>query len=87
MRQRNGLPSDAWMDARVEAYIDDTLPPDERTRFEARVWADPHWQDQVERAHSIRLALQSRRPPTPPTELTDAILTRASASHCSETKA
>jgi anti-sigma factor RsiW len=86
MRQRNGLPSDAWMDARVEAYIDDTLPPDERTRFEARVWADPHWQDQVERARSIRSALQSQRPPPAPTELTNAILTHA-GTRCSQTEA
>jgi anti-sigma factor RsiW len=87
MRQRNGLPSDAWMDARVEAYIDDTLSPDEQMRFEARVWDDPQWQEQVERARSIRLALQSRRPPTAPTKLTNAILKHASASQCSETKA
>lgn len=74
MPQPSGPPSDAWMDARVEAYIDGTLPPTERTRFEARLWADPHWEEQVERARSIHQALQSTRPPAPPTELADTIL-------------
>jgi anti-sigma factor RsiW len=70
------------MDARVEAYIDDELSPDERARFEARLRADPYWQDQVERARSIRVTLRSQTPPSAPTELTDTILRHA----CSEKK-
>mgnify|MGYP006282313201 FL=1 len=87
MPQPNGLPPDAWMDTRVEAYIDDTLPPDERTRFEARLWADPHWQEQVTRARSIRSALQSQQSPPAPADLTNTILRHVACSHPSETKA
>lgn len=75
----NGLPSDAWMDARVEAYIDETLPPDERTQFEARLWADPYWHQQVTQARSIQNALRAQSPPPPPTDLTDTILRRTSS--------
>jgi anti-sigma factor RsiW len=75
------------MDARVEAYIDDSLPPSERAQFEARLWSDPHWEMQVERARSIRSALQSQCPPSPPSELTDAILQHVSASHPSTAEA
>jgi len=70
-------PSDAWMDARVEAYVDDALSPDEQTQFEARMWADPHWEEQVERARSIRVSLRSQAPPPTPTALTDTILRHA----------
>jgi anti-sigma factor RsiW len=75
------------MDARVEAYIDDCLPPGEQTRFEARLWADPYWEKQVERARSIRSALQSQSSPSPPTDLTDAILRRASSAPSAQPKA
>lgn len=87
MSQPNSLPPNAWMDARVEAYIDDALPPDERTRFEARLWADPRWQEQVQRARSIRSALQSQRNLQPPAELTKSILQHVARSHLSEPKA
>lgn len=87
MSQPNGLPPNAWMDARVEAYIDDTLPPEERTRFEARLWTDPHWQEQVQRARSIRSALQSQRNPQPPAELTNSILQHVARSHLSKPRA
>lgn len=80
----NDLPPDAWMDARVEAYVDDTLPAPERARFDARLRADPHWQDQVTRARSIRDTLQSRHPPPPPTNLTDAILRHVATDLCSK---
>lgn len=84
MSPPNSLPSDAWMDARVEAYVDDELSPNERTRFEARLWADPYWKEQVERARSIRLSLRSQPSPSAPSELTDTILDRVSLSSCSE---
>ncbi len=80
----NALPSDVWMDARVEAYIDDNLSPDERTRFDARLRADPYWQEQVERAHAIRTTLRSTNVPSPPSDLTDTILRYAST--CSESR-
>ncbi len=36
------------MAARVEAYVDDALPPEEHARFEACLWAAPYGQKQVE---------------------------------------
>jgi anti-sigma factor RsiW len=72
------------MDARVEAYIDDALPPSEHTQFEARMWADSHWEEQVERARSIRISLRSKTPPPAPTALTDTILQHVSLSSCPE---
>jgi len=77
MPQPNSLPLDAWMDARVEAYIDDDLSPEERTRFEARLRADPYWQEQVEHARSIRGSLRSQTPPSAPADLADTILHHA----------
>jgi anti-sigma factor RsiW len=74
------------MDARVEAYVDDALPPTEQIRFEARLWADPHWQEQVERARSIRGSLRSQSPPPAPTELTTAILSYVSSSPAAKTE-
>lgn len=70
----NDLPPDAWMNDRVEAYVDGTLSAPARARFEARLRVDPCWQEQVERARSIRDALQARCPPPPPSDLTDALL-------------
>jgi len=84
MPQPNGTSLDAWMDARVEAYIDDTLPPSEQARFEAHLRTDPHWQEQVERARSIRSTLRSQTSPSPPSELTDTIFRHTSARSQSE---
>jgi anti-sigma factor RsiW len=75
---------DAWMDARVEAYIDDDLLPDERARFEARLRTDPYWQEQVERARSIRTTLRSTSAPSPPTDLTDTILGYVASPSCQQ---
>lgn len=82
MSQPNDLPLDAWMDARVEAYIDDDLSPSERARFEARLRADPYWQEQVSRARSIRTTLRSTSAPSPPTDLTDTILRDVASPSC-----
>jgi anti-sigma factor RsiW len=67
------------MDARVEAFVDGTLPPDEHARFEARRLVDPYWQTQVEHARTIRATLRTQDPPGAPTDLTDAILRHAAA--------
>jgi anti-sigma factor RsiW len=82
MSPPNDRPLDVWMDARVEAYIDDDLSPDERARFEARLHADSYWQEQVERARSIRDTLRSASVPSPPTGLTDIILRHVASPSC-----
>ncbi len=81
------LPGDAWMDARVEAYVDDALPPEEHARFEACLWADPYWQEQVECARRIQGLLRSRNAPSPPAGLADALLRPVAQSASSGTEA
>lgn len=78
MPQPNGLPTDAWMDARVESYVDGTLSPRERHRFEARLQVDCHWQEQVDRAQAIQGALKTQSPPSAPSTLKPTILDRIS---------
>ena len=88
MSQPNYSSLDAWMDARVEAYVDDALSPNERARFESILRADAHWQEQVERAQSIRGALRTQASPPAPDDLTTSILRRASTSRpCSKKEA
>lgn len=80
----NDSPPDHWMDANLEAYVDGTLSPADEARFEAGLRADSTWQDEVEHARSIRTYLRSQSPPSPPSDLTNAILKRASASASSQ---
>jgi len=80
MSLHNDRPSDDWMDAHIEAYVDGALSPDDQARFEAALHADPTWQDEVKHARSIRASLRSQRPPPPPADLTDAILKRVCVS-------
>lgn len=76
------VPTDAWMDAHIEAYVDGTLSPEGTTRFEAGLQADPRWKQQVERARDIRAFLRAQSPPSPPPELTHSILKEASGKAC-----
>lgn len=56
-----------WMAARVEAYVDDDLPPAERARFEAALADDPAWQHEVALARRIQVGLRALpAPPCPP---------------------
>lgn len=83
MNPRNSTrPPDDWMDERVEAYVDGTLPADEAVRFEAALETTPHWKTQVRHATRIRTALHESPTPSCPPECTEAILdqtVRASA--------
>ena len=74
MNPRNAIPPDDWMDARVEAYVDGTLPPKEHARFEAACADAPRWKRQVEQARRIQTTLQATETPTCPPECTTAIL-------------
>lgn len=78
MPQPSGLPSDEWMDARVEAFVDDALPPLEHARFESLLRISPHWREQVDRARAIRGVLRTQTSPSVPDDLTSSILRRAS---------
>ncbi|MFO8232649.1 MAG: hypothetical protein R6U20_08270 [Longimonas sp.] len=75
MNRRNpNRPPYDWMDARVEAYVDGSLPDDEAARFEAALDAAPHWKMQVRHAERIRTTLRERTLPACPPECTEAIL-------------
>ena len=47
------------MDARIEAYLDDELPADERARFEQSLAADADWDAEVFLARQIRESLRT----------------------------
>lgn len=76
----NGAPSPDWMDARVEAYVDGALSPDEETIFEARLQAAPRWKQAVRRARRVRSGLRGLPQPVCPPEVTQAALREACAS-------
>lgn len=84
MPQPNKVPTDPWMDAHLEAYVDDTLSAEERTCFEIGLRVKPYWRDQVERARDIRTFLRAQSPPSPPAPLTKAILQQATTASPSE---
>ena len=70
-------PSDAWMDARVEAYVDDALPPAERAAFEGRLRETPRWRRAVRRARRLGRALRTvPQPDACPPEVTQVVLDR-----------
>jgi hypothetical protein len=70
---------DDWMDARVEGYVDGRLSPTDTVLFEVRLRHSPYWQAQVDRARSIRAALEAQRAPAPPAELVTSILSAVAA--------
>ena len=61
-----------WMDARVEAYLDDALPDDERARFEQRL--DEDWHAELFLARQIRDGLQTLPDLECPPHVTSAVL-------------
>ena len=60
------------MDARVEAYLDDALPADERIRFEQSL--DAGWDGELFLARQIREGLRTLPEPVCPPHVTDAVL-------------
>ena len=72
MRPPENRPQD-WMDARVEAYLDDALPADERVRFEQGL-ADAHWDAELFLARQIRDGLRALPEPVCPPDVTAAVL-------------
>ena len=62
------------MDARVEAYLDEALPPDERARFEEALDAGADWEAELFLAQQIREGLHALPRPVCPPEVTEAVL-------------
>ncbi len=65
-----------WMDARVEAYLDDALPAEERVRFEQMLADDDGWEAEVFLARQIRDGLRALPDLECPPAVTEAVLTR-----------
>lgn len=74
-----GLASDAWMDARVEPYVDALLSPAERDAFEARLRNAPRWQSAVRRARRVQAGLRALAQPSCPPAITQAVVRKARA--------
>lgn len=72
-------PIAAWIDARLEAYVDDELPPEERRRLDAYVSADEAWAEQLRLAQAVRAELSTIESPSCPPELAQSVLSRARA--------
>ncbi len=62
-----------WMDAHVEAYLDDDLPADERLLFEQGL-ADARWDAELFMARQIREGLRALPEPVCPPRVTEAVL-------------
>ena len=69
----NHRPSASWMEARVEAYVDDTLPPAEQAAFAARLHTAPRWQAAVQQARRVKKGLRALPQPPCPPEVTRAV--------------
>ena len=72
MKPPENRPQD-WMDARVEAYLDDDLPADERVLFEQGL-ADTPWDAELFMARQIRDGLRALPEPMCPPHVAEAVL-------------
>ncbi len=62
-----------WMDDRLEAYLDDALPADERRAFVQRL-RDEDWDDELLLARQVRDGLRALPQPRCPMPVTQAVL-------------
>jgi anti-sigma factor RsiW len=69
-------PTDAWIDERLEAFLDGELPTDERARMERTLAEDASWRVQLDLATRIHGELRATPTPAVPAGLTRAILSR-----------
>lgn len=70
-------PDDAWLDTRVEAFVDGELPPDEQAAFERALADDDRWLDALAEAQHVRRGLKAHVPSPCPEALTQRILRAA----------
>jgi len=70
------MASAAWMEARIEAYLDDDLPAEERAHFERRLSTET-WADQLALAEQIRAGLHRLPAPLCPAPVTQAAIRTA----------
>ncbi len=77
MKPLDAIPPDDWVDARLEAYMDGDLPPDELAAFERALAASDAWRAQHDLAARIQSTLRTTTPAEASPRLTRAILQRA----------
>ncbi len=63
-----------WMDDRLEAYLDDALPADERRVFEQRLQEEDEWSNELALARQIQDGLHTLPFPSCPPAVTQAVL-------------
>lgn len=63
-----------WMDARLEAYLDEALPADEHARFERGLALDADWDAELFLARQIRDGLQTLPEPVCPPQVAEAVM-------------
>lgn len=68
--------TDAWMDVRLEAYLDGDLPIEERKAFEHLLDASEAWQKELRRARRIRSGLRRLSAPPCPDRVTAVVFER-----------
>lgn len=66
-----------WQGARVEAYLDGDLSPEEAAAFEAHWATDPSLDDELWLAGKVRDGLREMPTPTVPPEIAQAVLAQA----------
>ncbi len=66
-----------WMDARVEAYLDDELPAGEHARFEQSLAADADWNAELFLARQIHDGLRALPEPVCPPHVAETVLAYA----------
>ncbi len=69
--------SPAWMNDRVEAYVDGDLDAADRALFERVLAQRAHWQRQVAQAERIAATLRAMPQPACPAHVADAVLRHA----------
>ncbi|MDZ4700502.1 MAG: hypothetical protein SH809_12415 [Rhodothermales bacterium] len=74
-------PTDAWIDERLEAFLDGDLPPEELARMERVLANDPTWHVRLTLATRIQAELRASFTPAVPAGLTRVILSRARRAH------
>ena len=68
---------DAWVNERLEAYLDNQLPPEEASKVEYWLEDDNRWHEELTLAMHIRDELRSLRAPVCPPHVTQQVIKTA----------
>ena len=71
------LDRDTWVNDRLEAYLDNQLPPDEAQEIEKWLQRDDRWHEELTLAMHIRDELRGLKTPSCPTHVSNEIISHA----------